>query len=237
MSWTRRFIYYPEHAMPPIEAALPEGEEVSFATADGLELGAWHMPGDPLIVVFHGNAGTRADRADLALGLAERGLGVLLTDYRGYGGNPGEPTEEGLLADGRAALAWAGERAGRVVSFGESLGSGVSVALAGEDPPDAVVLRSPFTSIAEIAGAWMPFGASLVADRWDSMARIGKVAVPLLVIAGTRDGIVPITQSRSLFAAAPGPKQMLEIPGADHNDWVLLAGDEVLDAIAAFVVA
>ncbi len=238
MSWTRRFIYYPEHAMPLIEAVLPEGREISFTTADGLELGAWYLAGDPLIVVFHGNAGTRADRSDLALGLAERGMGVLLTDYRGYGGNPGEPTEEGLLADGRAALAWAGERAARVVSFGESLGSGVSVALAGEgSAAERVVLRSPFTSIAEIAAAWMPFGASLVADRWDSMARIAGVTAPLLVIAGTGDGIVPIAQSRALYQAAPGPKQMLEIPGADHNDWVLLAGAEVLDAVAAFAVA
>ena len=235
MNWTRRFIYYPEQALPPIEAVLGGGEEVAFTTADGLQLVAWHLPGDPLVVVFHGNAGTRADRADLALGLAERGLGVLLTDYRGYGGNPGQPTEEGLLADGRAALEWARGRAARVVSFGESLGSGVSVALAGEDPPAAVVLRSPFTSIADIAGAWMPLGASLVADRWDSMARIGGVTAPLLVIAGTRDTIVPLSQSRALFEAAPGPKRLLVIEGADHNDWELLAGGEVLDAVASFL--
>jgi fermentation-respiration switch protein FrsA (DUF1100 family) len=162
---------------------------------------------------------------------------VLLTDYRGYGGNPGEPTEAGLLADGRAALRWAADHGGRIVSFGESLGTGVAVALAAENPPVAMVLRSPFTSIAEIAGAFIPFAGALIADRSDSLARIGGVTAPLLVIAGTRDSIVPVTQSRALFEAAPGPKQMLEIPGADHNDWVLLAGDEVLDAVVAFVVA
>lgn len=249
MSWTRRFIYFPGSTVPPPGGVLPGVEEVSYSTEDGLTLDGWWLPAAavPLatVVVFHGNAGTRADRADLAAALGRRGMAVLLTDYRGYGGNPGEPSEEGLVADGLAALAYARSRsdvdAGRIVLFGESLGSGVAVAVAAAtataDPPAAVVLRSPFTSFAEVARAHYPFipAEALLADRFDSRARIGEVAVPVLVIAGTGDTIVPVAQSRDLFEAAPEPKRLLVVDGAGHNDWVLLAGAEVMDAVGAFV--
>jgi len=243
-SWIRRFMYYPDRVVPPAEAVLPGAQEVAYDTEDGLTLHGWFLPADrtlATVVVFHGNGGTRADRADLAAGLAERGMAVLLAEYRGYGECPGSPTEDGLIADGRAARAYAegrpGTDPGRLVLFGESLGSGVAVALAAESPPAALVLRSPFSSFAEIAAKHIPMAAAaaVLPDRFDSLERIPGVAAPLLTIAGSADTLVPPSSSRRLHDAAPGPKRYLEFPGAGHNDWEIAAGDRMLDEVASFV--
>lgn len=238
----RRLIYFPDRRAPSVEVMGAGWEEVAFDTADGLTLRAWYRApqvGQPVVVVFSGNAGNRADRTSLGSGLSAAGLGVLLTDYRGYGGNPGHPTEDGLATDARAAVAFVRKQApGHPLAYlGESLGAAVAVELASVDPPAALVLRSPFTSMAAMGRAhypWLPVGL-LLRDRYPSAKRIRSVRVPTLVVAGDADSIVPISQSREIFAAAPGPKQLLVIPGADHNDPNLISGPEMIDAVAAFV--
>lgn len=238
----RRLIYFPDRAAPSLGVMGPGWEEVSYNTADGLTLRAWYRgaePGRPMVVVFSGNAGNRGDRAALGSGLAARGLGVLLTDYRGYGGNPGSPTEEGLAADARAAAAFVREReAGNpLVYFGESLGAAVAVELASVDPPAALILRSPFTSLTDVGRVhypWLPVG-SLLKDRYPSAERIKTVLIPTMVVAGEADSIVPIAQSREICAAAPGCEHVVAIPGADHNAPALVAGSGVMDEVATFV--
>ena len=118
---------------------------------------------EPIIIVFSGNAGNRSDRLTLGTRLGADGAGVLLTDYRGYGGNPGRPSEDGLAVDARAALSFVeiSMPGHPIVYFGESLGAAVAVELATEAPPAALVLRSPFTSLEDAARAnvpWLPFG-------------------------------------------------------------------------------
>src|SRR5690606_30697375 len=175
---------------------------VAFHTADDLRLEGWFVspgaaPTGQTIVVFNGNGGNRAYRAPLAAVLARAGHAVLLFDYRGYGGNPGLPSERGLLRDARAAVDAVASRPdvdpSRIVYFGESIGTGVAVQLAVERPPHALILRSPFTSLVELGRHHYPFlpVGWLARDRFDSMARIAHVRSPLLVIAGTADRIVP----------------------------------------------
>jgi hypothetical protein len=241
-SLQRRLIYFPDKSEPSLSVMGPGWEEVSYKTADGLTLKAWYRApefGQPVVVIFNGNAGNRADRASLGFGFAADGLGVLLTDYRGYGGNPGHPTEDGLANDARAALAFAKERAAgsSLVYFGESLGAAVAVELASVEPPTALVLRSPFTSLVDIGRVhypWLPVG-SLLKDRYPSVERIESARVPTLVIAGDADSIVPISQSREIFDAAPDRTQLVVIPGADHNDPVLVSGSEMIEAVVSFV--
>lgn len=238
----RRLIYFPDRGHPSLDVMGPGWEEVSYETADGLALRAWYRasePGRPVVVVFSGNAGNRADRASLGSGLAAHGLGVLLTDYRGFGGNPGHPTEEGLAADARAAVAFVRDRAtgSPPVYFGESLGAAVAIELASVDPPAVLVLRSPFTSLAEVGRVhypWLPVG-SMLKDGYPSDERIGSVLIPTMVVAGDADSTVPIAQSREICAAAPGCRQLLVIPRADHNDPALVAGSHVIDEVATFV--
>jgi fermentation-respiration switch protein FrsA (DUF1100 family) len=193
------------------------------------------------VIVFNGNAGHRALRAQLADALAQRGIASLLFDYRGFGGNPGSASEEGLALDARAVRTYAAGRsdvdATRLVYFGESLGTGVAVRLATECPPAALILRSPFTSLVEVGRYHYPILPVrwLLRDRFDSIDRIGRVRCPLLVIAGDRDGIIPPALSQGLYDAAPSPKRLVIIPDADHNDADLLAGPRLIAAIVEFL--
>ena len=242
----RRLIYLPmDHAVPPAGSVLSGGAELRFTTADGLELNGWLLQPEGggewgAVLVFNGNAGHRAYRAPLAEALARAGLAVFLFDYRGYGENPGSPSEGGLRHDADAAvelLVARGYPMERIAYFGESLGAAVAVELATRRRPGAVVLRSPFASLADVARTHYPFlpVRLLLRDRFPSIDRIAALGTPLLVIAGDRDSIVPLRSSRALFDAAAEPKRWLEIAGADHNDLELLAGARMIDTVVAFL--
>lgn len=243
----RRLMYLPMGVVePPGRMGLRGVEEVTFPTSDGLTLGAWFVRPDPgtpraTIIVFNGNAGNRSYRAPLAAALRRAGYAVLLFDYRGYGGNPGSPTEAGLIEDGRAARAYLAQRgdvdSSRLVYFGESLGTGVAVALAVEHPPAAMVLRSPYVSMLSLARKHYPFipAGLVLKDRYRSDERIARVRAPILFVAGDRDAIVPLEQTRRLFELANEPKTLEVIPGADHNDSALLDGDRLMAATVEFL--
>ncbi|MBW3578223.1 MAG: alpha/beta hydrolase [Actinobacteria bacterium] len=237
----RRLVYLPTQRLPSVADVLAGAEDVTLATEDGLRLAAWWLPvpgATVAVMVLHGNAGNRSGRAPLASALAQFGLSALLVDYRGYGGNPGRPTERGLLADARAARAWLDARGDvrRTVYFGESLGAAVAAALAAETPPAALILRSPFVSLAEVARVHYPVVPDwFLRDRYATVDHVAEVAVPVLVVAGERDDIVPPDQSRRVYEVAAGPKRFVEIAGADHNDPALLTGDRLLAAVESFL--
>ena len=248
MLWAvqRKLIYFPTQAVPPLGLVTGNIEEVSFPTRDGLTLSAWIVlpdgeAGDTVVVVFPGNGGNRADRVPMAKSIAAVGHSVLLVDYRGYGGNPGSPFEDGLLEDARASVEYLSSRqdvdSDRVVYFGESLGAAVAVALAQQLPPAGLILRSPFTSLADVAAVHYPYLPTrlLLRDRYPSIDRIGGIEVPVLVIAGSGDTIIPIAQSREIYDAAPGPKRFVVIEAADHNDLELVVGDRVIAEVADFL--
>ena len=243
----RSLIYFPHSRVPaPAAAGLPQAEPSRFTTDDGLDLEAWFVPArepvaDRTIVVFNGNAGNRAHRATLAASFAQRGFATLLVDYRGYGGNPGLPSERGLYRDARAALRYLASRGdvnmARVVFFGESLGAAVAVELATEFLPSALILRSPFSSMTAIGQRHYPVlpVRQFLRDRYPSIDRIGDLTCPLLVIAGDDDGIVPLDDTQQLFNKAREPKELLVIGGADHNDEELMWGPRVIGAIEKFL--
>jgi fermentation-respiration switch protein FrsA (DUF1100 family) len=243
----RSMIYFPFGAAPdPASVGLRDTEAVTIATADGETLQGWWVSRGAdaprphhrsTVIVFNGNAGNRAYRADLALALRERGFAVMLFDYRGYGGSTGRPGEQGLAADARAVRGYVASRSdvdpGRIIYFGESLGAGVAVGLAVESPPAALVLRSPFTSLGDVGQLHYPFlpVTRLLRDRYPNRDRIGRIHCPIAVVAGDRDGIIPISQSRAVFDAAREPKTWTVVQGADHNDAALAHGPQVIDAV------
>lgn len=240
----RRLIYYPAGALADPTVELPRVEMVDLRTEDGLTLGAWFMPpqspSSGTVIVFNGNAGNRSHRIPLGRALASRGYGVLLVDYRGYGGNPGRPTEAGLAADARAARDFLLTReevdSSRLAYFGESLGAAVAVGLAIEHVPAALVLRSPFTSLAGIGAVHYPFlpVSLMLLDDYDVVDRIREVEAPLLVIAGSADRIVPPDQTRAVHEAANEPRELVVVEGAGHNDPALLTGEEMIEEMARF---
>ncbi len=246
-SQQRRLIYFPSPGpVPHASSVLPAGRDVVVETPDGMRLGAWYFPrasggSGPAVLVCNGNAGDRSMRAGLAVALNRMGLSVLLFDYRGYGGNPGRPSEQGLAADAGAAREWLAGQADvdpkRIAYFGESLGAAVAVALAVQRAPAALVLRSPFTSLADVGAVhypWLPV-RRLLLDRYPSVERIASVDAPVLVIAGSGDDIVPAALSERLVEAAGEPKRYVVVPGVGHNDPELLDGRELLDAIRGFL--
>lgn len=204
---------------------------VRYETGDGVRLaGAFFPPPSDdaaVLLYFHGNAEAAAHNLPLADELSARGLGVFLAEYRGYGGLGGSPSEEGLYADGEAALAELGRLGvppSRVVLVGRSLGSGVAVELATRHRAAAVVLVSAYTSIVDmgriVAGPLAPF---VVRDRFDSLGKVGRVAAPLVLLHGSRDDVVPVAMGRRLAAARPDARYV-EVPGATHDDVPGLAG-------------
>jgi hypothetical protein len=222
----RGMMYFPDTTRtPPAAVGLPQAEEVTLNAADGEKLVAWHVPpaeGRPIIVYFQGNGGGPNLRARRFRNLTADGFGLLALCYRGYGGSTGSPTEVGLLLDGAAAYEFAAARYGadRIVLWGESLGSGVAVALAAERPVARVLLESPFTSTADIAKASYPFVPVrlLMKDQFRSDERIGRVTVPVLVMHGARDNVVPIGYGERLFSLIRSPKRFVALPTAGHND-------------------
>ena len=223
----RGFLYHPS-SKPADEAALRAAgyAPLAVSTADGLALTAWRRAGDadkPTIVLLHGNAGDASHRIGVAEQAARHGYGIVLAAYRGFGGNPGTPTEQGLYADARATLDAAvgdARAAGPFVLWGESLGTGVATKMANERRVRGVILQSPYVSVADRAAEmffWLP-ARRLVTDRFDSAARIATIEAPLLVVHGARDTIIPIAHGRALFAAARHPKTFVELPDRGHGD-------------------
>jgi len=210
---------------------------VALHTEDGLDLTAWHAPATGqataiTVLVLPGNAGSRATRVPLARALSAAGFDVLLLDYRGYG-NPGSPTEEGPAAYARAAhrhlVAERGVPPARLVLFGERLGAAVATRLALERPVAGLVLRSPFTSLADVGAQHYPFlpVRALLRDRFPIRQTIATVTAPVTVIAGDADEIVPPEHSQAVAAAA----SYIDVAGARHNDPELSYGPLVIDAV------
>jgi fermentation-respiration switch protein FrsA (DUF1100 family) len=229
-------LYFPARAI----AATPAGafEDVELTTDDGERLHAWWVPAQapPIghVLLCHGNAGNVGDRvAHIAL-LTAAGLDVLAFDYRGYGRSSGRPSEAGTYRDARAARTALLERADaeRIVYLGESLGGAVALALALEHPPAGLILQSAFTSVRDMARLHYPLiPRSLVPDAYPSLRLIAGLSVPLLVVHGERDEIVPPLHGEALYEAARGPKRLAILPGIGHNDLIAGAGRRWAGAI------
>ncbi|HUG93671.1 MAG TPA: alpha/beta hydrolase [Planctomycetaceae bacterium] len=270
----RSLMYFPSRAerIDPAEAGLAAGRvhDVSFVTADGLTLAGWHVvaeggscatleecdrtlrDGRLVVLHFHGNGGDRRIRVDDALIFGGSGADTILIDYRGYGENPGSPSEAGLADDARAAWNYAtdvrGVRPDRIVLYGESLGGAVAVRLAAElcdagTPPAGVAVLSTFSSMTDAAAhhyPWLPVRLVLL-DRYPAIRHIGRVTCPLLFVHAGNDRIVPIELGRRLFAAAPErsaggvEKRFVVLAGCDHNDVLFRARGAYTEAVGEFL--
>jgi fermentation-respiration switch protein FrsA (DUF1100 family) len=217
---------------------------LQLATADGETLDGWFVPADAkreargLVIFLHGNAGNIGHRLDYLRMFHELGLATLIIDYRGYGRSSGSPSEEGTYLD--AAATWRhatqvlGFPAGRIVLFGESLGGGVAAHLAEANRPAALVLASTFTSVPDMGADLYPLLPIRLLARihYDTLARLPRIACPLLVIHSRNDDIIPYAHGRRLFEAAGQPKQFIETEGGHNGSFVFDKADWVkqLDA-------
>jgi fermentation-respiration switch protein FrsA (DUF1100 family) len=237
----RKLMYFPDPVRHmPAASGLDHFEEIALTSSDGVRLLAWYAPprdgSKPLVIYFQGNGGGLDLRAHRFGKLAAAGLGVLALNYRGFGGSSGTPSEEGILRDADAAYAFAATRvpAERIVLWGESLGTGVAVALAALRPVARVLLESPYTSTADIAAAtyWYVPVRLLMHDQFRSDLRIAKVTAPVMILHGARDTVVPIQYGERLYDLVRAPKRFVRLPEAGHNDHDDFGG---LDAVTPFL--
>lgn len=236
----RSLIYFPDPERPAAPAGV---RAVTYTTEDGLRLEAWFVPAEredaPVALFAPGNAGHRGHRLPLARALADRGVSVLLVDYRGYGGNPGGPSEEGLARDVSAAHRYLTSTLGvpreRLVYVGESLGAAVVARLAVRHPPAGLVLRSPFTSLADVGARHYPVlpVRLLLRDTFPVESLVAGIRAPITVVYGESDTIVPADLSRRVAEAAGGQARRVEVAGANHNDPVLAEGPALIEAVVA----
>jgi len=240
----RHLIFLPDSTPVPDAATLIDGgHDVVLVTEDGLDLRALYLPPPvstagcrPTVLFAPGNAGNRVGRVPLAGALRNAGFGVLLLDYRGYGGNPGDPTQDGLAADAHAAYSFltgpGGLSPDELIYFGESLGGAVVARLATERPPAGLLLRSPFTELTDVAQRQFPFlpVRLLLRDRFPVVDLTVRVQVPTTVVYGTADTLVPPEQSLTVAARSAGNPAVVAIEQAGHEDPALVYGPEVIAA-------
>lgn len=242
----RRILFVPSRSLTrtPADAGM-EFEDIFFSTVDGVRLNGWFIkaagktPAPATVLYFHGNAGNIAGRIDKVSYLQQMGLNVFLVDYRGYGKSEGAPTEQGLSLDAWAAYDYLvgvkGVPAKKVVVYGSSLGGAAAVDLACRRPVAALILDSTFTSAADMARKIIPLIPSfMVSVKLDSVHKIATVTAPKLFIHSSTDEVVPFALGQRLFAAAPFPKEFLEIRGG-HNDGYLVSEKTYVGGIKAFL--
>jgi pimeloyl-ACP methyl ester carboxylesterase len=243
----KRLIYYPaaEVDVTPKALGLPF-EEVSIDVEPGVTIHGWFIkaakePSVATVLFSHGNAGNIADRLDRVLRWRGVGADFLLYDYRGYGKSTGSPDEEGTYRDGRAAYDYlVSDRhvdPAHLILMGESLGCAISIQLAIERKAAGLAIEAPFASIAHMANAIYPFLplGSFIRTRYENVKKIPQLKMPLFVVQGTRDEVIPLAQGRMVFDAAPEPKQYLAIEGAHHNDVYVVGGEGYRRALADFI--
>jgi len=223
----QRFLqYFPERRRTaPATIGLANAEEVVLDTADGEHVIVWHVPprnGRPVFVYFHGNGGSLRLREDRFRDLIDDGSGLVALSYRGYGGSSGRPTEKSLVEDARAAYAFVAAHypVGRLVLWGESLGTALAIALAADNRVRCLVLEAPFTSAVDVGAQhyWFLPVRLLMKDQFRSDLFVGKVRAPVLVIHGENDTVVPISLGERLYGLVRMPKRFVRVTGAGHND-------------------
>lgn len=220
----RSLLYQPVAAAAAPDVDGPAIQVVRFNTADGETLVGWWLPaqaGRPTVLFFNGNAAGLAMQRGRWSRLADAGVGFLAVAYRGYDGSTGRPTEAGLRQDALAAYAWITDRVAPpdLVIHGFSLGTGVATRLASERPARALVLEAPFTSASDVAARAYPWAPVqwLMKDRFLSREHIDRIRMPLLILHGDRDSVVPFAQGRALYGLARPPKRFVRMIGSDHN--------------------
>jgi hypothetical protein len=223
----RKLMYFPDRVRtPPARVGLPDVEERVLVMPDGARVIAWYgkaRPGEPTLLYFHGNGGGLADRAERIRRFMAEGWGILMMSYRGYSGSSGTPTELKNVADARiayGALVVDGIEPQSIILYGESLGSGVAARIAAERPAGGLILDAPYTSVVDVAVRSYPYlpVRYLIADRYETDLVIRQVKVPLLILHGEQDRVIPVAMGRELAQMANEPKKLVIFPNGRHSD-------------------
>lgn len=220
-------VYFPnKERTNPKDLGLETVDEIALETPDGEQLVAWYAPPSdpdaPTLLYFHGNSGNLAHRKERMHRFIRNGYGVLMPSYRGYSGSTGKPNQAWLTSDGLLAydyLIGFGTSPKQIIVYGESLGTGVATPVAVARDIAGLVLEAPFTAAVDVAEERYPFLPirPFMHDKWESIRIINRINVPLLIIHGAKDKVIPVHHGKTLFAAASHPKDIVIIEDAGHT--------------------
>jgi fermentation-respiration switch protein FrsA (DUF1100 family) len=241
-------IYYPETGRDIVATPMDAGldyETVEIDTPDGETLQGWFVPAPDArgtVLFLHGNAGNVSHRMDYLSMFHSLGYSTFIIDYRGYGASSGTPSEQGTYLDAEAAWQYLTEYRNidpeRIILFGESLGGAVAAWLAAREKPGALVLASSFTSVPDMAAKLFPILPVRLLSRfeYDTLKSLKSVSCPVFIAHSPEDEVVPYVQGRALYAAAPEPKQFLQLQGG-HNRGLIFVRKEWADELDRFIRA
>jgi len=240
----RHQMYYPVRDLETTpDLAGMDYEDVFLNPGDGVRIHGWWIPaaaGRGTVLFCHGNAGNISHRLESVAVFHRLGLNVLIFDYRGFGWSEGSPDEEGTYLDAEAAYRHLREERGiapeRIVIFGRSLGGAVAIELARRAEAAALIVESTFTSAVDMGKLIYPFLPIrlLIRNRYDSLAKIGELSLPVLVIHSPDDELVPFEHGEGLFRTVKGPKEFMSIRGG-HGDGFLVTGEAYVEGLDAFL--
>jgi fermentation-respiration switch protein FrsA (DUF1100 family) len=239
----RKLMYFPDSSRTsPAAVGLPEVEERVLKTPDGARVIAWYgkaRPGQPTLLYFHGNGGSLAIRAERIRRFMAEGWGVYMMTYRGYGGGTGSPSEVNNVADARlayGALVEEGVAPASIIAYGESLGTNIATRVAVERPVGGLILDAPYTAIVDVAAGAYPFlpVRYFLSDRYETNRYIARVKVPLLILHGERDPVIPVAMGKELYRLANEPKRIVLFPNGHHSD-LYIDGNNAIEAVRKWV--
>jgi len=239
----RRLMYFPDakHVLPG-HAGLANVSERILNAPDGARNIVWYgkaKPGQPTLLYFHGNGGGLAERADRIQRFMGQGWGIYMMAYRGYAGSTGYPTEANNIADARRAydaLVQEGVPPSSIILYGESLGTNVATRMAAEKASSGLILESPYTSVLEIAVTDYPFlpVRLLLSDRYETDKVIPQVRVPVLILHGKQDDVIPVAMAHRMVKLANEPKRLVILPEGEHSD-LYLDGNNALPVVRDWI--
>lgn len=239
----RKLMYFPDRArVQPAEVGLTDVSERVLKTPDGARIIAWYgkaRPGQSTLLYFHGNGGSLSIRAERIRRFMAEGWGVYMMTYRGYGGGTGSPTEVHNVADARlayGALMLEGAAPQSIIAYGESLGTNIATRIAIEREVAGLILEAPYTSIVDVAAGAYPFVPMrfILTDRYETSRYIANVKVPLLILHGERDGVVPVAMGRELARLANEPKRLVIFPDGRHSN-LYVDGNNAIDEVRRWI--
>jgi pimeloyl-ACP methyl ester carboxylesterase len=211
-------------------------EEIFIITKDNVKLQAWYRkpPKDKLAVFLHGNGGNLENRVKHLKELIDLDYGFIIPAWRGFGKSEGKPTKEGLYLDAEAAIDFLktqGYSTENTLIIGESLGTGIATEMALKYKFKDLFLITPYTSIAGRASELCPFffAEYLTKDNFEVLSKINKIKIPLFIIHGTADKVVPYQHSEEIFAKANDPKELILYPGIGHVNYNIKNAFEQMD--------
>ena len=239
--YQRNLLYHPSENNYLNEKIFFDYEEFLISVDDDIDLKSWFIKKNvnkyKTILFFHGNAGNLYNRVYKLNKLNELNVNVLIISWRGFSGNKGSPTEKNLYSDAKKAVKWLNENGinnENIVLYGESLGTGVAVELAQNKKFNSIILESPFTSIANAAKIYYPYLPIelLIKDRYDSINKIKNIKVPIMIMHGKKDDIVPQSMGKELYKKANDPKYSY-FPEDDNH--MLEFNEELLKNVKIFL--